>query len=113
VAPGKNVPKEIKPSMLSAGATGLNSPDNLARGPDGTLWIAEDNEWSDIWVYDPYSKDTNGDGYRDGVRLFASLKEKPAESTGIYFGTDLRTLFVNVQHSGTGNDKTMAITRRH
>lgn len=30
----------------------------------------------------------------------------------IYFGTDPQTLFVNVQHSDTGNDKTMKITRR-
>jgi secreted PhoX family phosphatase len=107
VAPGKNVPFEVKGSV-----TGFKSPDNLAKGPDGKLWIVEDNDYSDIWVYDPRSKDANGDGYKDGVSLFASLKDKPAEGTGIYFGKDPRTLFVNVQHSGTGNDKTMAITKQ-
>ncbi|MBS1185936.1 MAG: putative phosphatase, partial [Proteobacteria bacterium] len=76
------------------------------------LWIVEDNDYSDIWVYDPRSRDANKDGYRDGVHLFASLKDKPAEGTGIYFGKDPRTLYVNVQHSSTGNDKTMAITKR-
>jgi hypothetical protein len=112
VAAGKNVPPEVKPSAFTAGVTGFKGPDNLANGPDGKLWILEDNSWSDIWVYDPRSGDANGDGYKDGVHLFASLKDKPAEGSGIYFGKDPHTLFVNVQHSGTGNDKTMAITRK-
>jgi secreted PhoX family phosphatase len=63
-------------------------------------------------VYDPRSADANKDGYRDGVRLFASLKDKSAEGSGIYFGNDSHTLYVSVQHSGTGNDKTVAITRK-
>lgn len=117
VAPGRNVPLEVKPGIdrhgnTIPGITGFRYPDNLASGPDGTLWIAEDNDWSDIWVYDPHSQDANGDGYRDGVRLFASLKDKPAEATGIYFELDSHTLYVNVQHSGTGNDKTIAITEQ-
>ncbi len=111
VAPGRNVPFETQPGLFSAGVTGFRNPDNLARGPDGTLWIAEDNAWSDIWVYDPRSRDANGDGYRDGVRLFASLKDRAGETSGIYFGPDPGTLFVNIQHSGTGNDKTLAISR--
>ena len=113
VAPGKNVAREVRPGLGRAGVTGFAHPDNLASGPNGTLWIAEDNEWSDIWVFEPNSKDKNGDGYPDGVSLFASLKDKPAEATGIYFGPDFNTLFVNIQHSGTGNDKTLAITRHN
>lgn len=109
VKPGANVPFEVKPTLAGAGVTGLKSPDNLADGPDGTLWIAEDNDNSDIWVALP---DRDGDGLSDGVHLFASLKDKPAEGTGIYFGKAPHTLFVNIQHSGTGNDKTMAITKR-
>ncbi|MHB1189121.1 alkaline phosphatase PhoX [Thiobacillus sp.] len=112
VAPGKNVPVEVKPTATTAGVTGFKGPDNLAVSADGKLWIVEDNDWSDIWVYDPRSEDANGDGYKDGVSLFASLKDKPAEGTGIYFGKDPQTLYVNVQHSGTGNDKTMAITKQ-
>ncbi len=107
VSAGKNAPIEDQTNMV----TGFKGPDNLASGPDGKLWIVEDNKFSDIWVYDPQSEDANGDGYKDGVYLFASLKDKPAEGTGIYFGKDPKTLFVNVQHSGTGNDKTMAITK--
>lgn len=112
VAPGKNGPFEVQPTATTAGVTGFAKVDNLANGPDGKLWMVEDNDFSDIWVYDPRSEDANGDGYKDGVHLFASLKDKPAEGTGIYFGKDPHTLFVNVQHSGTGNDKTMAITRQ-
>lgn len=112
VAPGKNVPFEVQPTATTAGVTGFAKVDNLAKSADGKLWMVEDNDFSDIWVYDPRSEDANGDGYKDGVHLFASLKDKPAEGTGIYFGKDPQTLFVNVQHSGTGNDKTMAITKR-
>lgn len=108
-AAGKNAPIEDQAN----GITGFKGADNLANGPDGKLWIVEDNAYSDIWVYDPRSKDANGDGYRDGMYLFASLKDKPAEGSGIYFGKDPHTLYVNVQHSGTGNDKTMAITKKH
>lgn len=109
VQPGVNVPYEVKPTSTTPGETGFKSPDNLAKGPDGKLWIVEDNDNSDIWVA---LLDEDGDGYSDGVYLFASLKDKPAEGTGIYFGKDPHTLFVNVQHSGTGNDKTMVITKQ-
>jgi secreted PhoX family phosphatase len=111
VASGKNTPFEVMPTATAAGVTGFAKVDNLANGPDGLLWMVEDNDFSDIWVYDPRSKDADGDGYKDGVYLFASLKDKPAEGTGIYFGKEPDTLFVNVQHSGTGNDKTMVISK--
>ena len=81
VRPGYNIPAEDKAN----GVTGMKSPDNLASGPDGKLWIVEDNVPSDIWVAEP---DMNGDGYSDGVHLFASLKDPAAEGTGIYFGKD-------------------------
>ena len=108
VASGKNTPFE----KHSTQTTGFAKVDNLASGPDGKLWMVEDNDYSDIWVFDPNSDDADNDGYKDGVHLFASLKDKPAEGTGIYFGKDPHTLFVNIQHSGTGNDKTMMITNR-
>lgn len=108
VASGKNTAFE----KHSTQTTGFAKVDNLASGPDGKLWMVEDNDYSDIWVFDPNSDDANNDGYKDGVHLFASLKDKPAEGTGIYFGKDPHTLFVNIQHSGTGNDKTMMITNR-
>lgn len=105
VKAGLNVPVENRAAVI----TGFRNPDNLAKGADGKLWIVEDNVPSDIWVAQP---DKDGDGASDGVHLFASLKDNAAEGTGIYFGKDPRTLFVNIQHSVTGNDKTMAITNR-
>ncbi|PKM11022.1 MAG: phosphatase [Gammaproteobacteria bacterium HGW-Gammaproteobacteria-3] len=100
---GKNIGAEDPAN----GVTGFFRPDNLAKGPDGKLWIVEDNVPSDIWVADA---DQNGDGAADNVNLFASMKDNGAEGTGIYFGKNSNTLFVNVQHSATGNDKTMIIT---
>ncbi len=104
VKPGVNVPVEIDGSV-----TGLDGPDNLADGPDGRLWIVEDNDNSDIWVA---GDDHDGDGAADTVELFASLTDVDAEGTGIYFGKDSHTLFVNIQHSMTGRDSTWAITNR-
>ncbi|MGZ5373930.1 MAG: alkaline phosphatase PhoX [Aeromicrobium sp.] len=91
VQAGVNVPVEDQAS----GITGLNNPDNLAEGPDGALWIAEDNKFSDIYRA---GKDRNRDGSSDSVELFASLKDQGAETTGIYFGKDPKDLFVTVQH---------------
>lgn len=89
VLAGDNVPSEDR----AAGVTGFNNPDNLAKGPDGALWIVEDNVPSDIWVAYP-----DNDGVADTVELFASMVDSGAEGTGIYFGKDPHTLFVNVQH---------------
>lgn len=98
VKPGVNAAVE------STGVTGFDNPDNLAKGPDGKLWIVEDNVPSDIWV-------ANGKGATaDGIGLFASLTDIGAEGTGIYFGKEDGVLFVNVQHSVYDNgDGTWAI----
>lgn len=90
VEAGINVPVEVAGTV-----TGFNNPDNLAEGPDGTLWMVEDNDYSDIWHA---SKDLNGDGAADSANLFASLKDKGAETTGIYFGNDNKVMYVSVQH---------------
>ena len=104
VKAGVNVAVE---GSTSVGAdTGFANPDNLATDRAGNLWIVEDNVPSDIWVAGP---DENGDGVSDSVRLFASLTDGGAEGTGIYFGKDSNVLFVNIQHSASGNDKTMVI----
>jgi secreted PhoX family phosphatase len=91
------------------GAT-FRKVDNLAAGPDGRLWIIEDNRPSDIWVADP---DGDGDGASDGIRLFASFNDGSAEGTGIYFGKDPHTLFVNLQHTADHNDRTIVIRQDH
>jgi hypothetical protein len=106
VEKGNNVPVEDSDTQT----TGFNNPDNLARSPDGRLWIVEDNDFSDIWVAQP---DRNQDGAADRVELFASLRDIGAEGTGIYFGKDPATLFVNVQHPDKPlADGTWRISRR-
>lgn len=103
---GDNVPVEDK----AAAMTGFDGPDNLAQGPDGRLWVVEDNKPSDIWVA---SLDDDRDGQADEVELFASLKDPGAEISGIYFGKGPRTLFFNVQHPAKElADGTWTITRR-
>lgn len=122
VGPVNNPPTELFVS-------GFDDPDNLAQGPDGRLWIVEDNSPSDIWVAEP---DRDGDGMADAVHLFASLRDgfwscnddqggqcfdwsdNGAEATGIYFGKDPNTLFVNIQHAeAERRDGTWAITNRN
>lgn len=106
---GKPIVSTFVDSSIADTATAtFRKVDNLASGPDGRLWIVEDNKPSDIWVADP---DSDQDGLSDNVRLFASFLDGKAEGTGIYFGNDPHTLFVNVQHSADGNDRTIAISR--
>lgn len=102
---GVNVPVED----AAAGVTGFNSPDNLAATADGRLIVVEDNVPSDIWFA---GADRNRDGIADRADLFASLVDPGAEASGIYIGTDPRTLYVNVQHPDKPQaDGTWRITR--
>ena len=106
VEQGVNVPVE----NANAGVTGFNNPDNLAQGPDGRLWVVEDNFLSDVFVA---SLDRDQDGTADEVEHFASLKDTGAEISGIYFGTDPKTLFLNIQHPDKAlADGTWTITKR-
>lgn len=106
VQAGLNVPVE----NAAAGVTGFNNPDNLAQGPDGSLWMVEDNYLSDVWVA---GQDAGNDGTADSALQFASIKDTGAEISGIYFGKDPKTLFLNVQHPAKAlADGTWAITRR-
>lgn len=102
--------RNVRIEDTEAEVTGFNQPDNLAEGPDGRLWIVEDNVPSDIWVAD---FDTNRNGAADGVHLFASMVDSAAEGTGIYFGKDPHILFVNLQHAAKPlADGTWMITNR-
>ncbi|OUS13376.1 hypothetical protein A9Q89_03065 [Gammaproteobacteria bacterium 53_120_T64] len=108
IQPGLNAPIEIGVPGAAGFQTGLDNVDNLAATPDGHLMLIEDNKPSDIWIAD---KDNNGDGRADGLHLFASLTDPGAEGSGIYFGRDPGTLFVNIQHSARKDgDGTWAIT---
>lgn len=103
VEPGVNVAPE------SGGDAGLgfDDPDNLALAPNGDLYITEDDAPSDIWV-------ARGSGaVASEVEVFTRLLDCSAETTGIYFDRNGRTLWVNSQHAGLngGDDLTLAITR--
>lgn len=109
ILPGVNVAVEIGKPADADHQSGWDSVDNLASTPDGKLMIIEDNKPSDIWVA---SKDHNKDGFADNVWLFGSLTDPGAEGTGIYFGKDANTLFVNIQHSAAEDgDATWAISK--
>jgi len=110
IQPGLNAPIEIGKPGDSHFQSGLDNVDNLAATPDGHLMLIEDNKPSDIWIAE---KDNDGDGKADGLRLFASLTDPGAEGSGIYFGRDPNTLFVNIQHSARKDgDGTWAIIRK-
>ncbi len=84
----------------------FTSPDNLAIGPDGTIYIIEDqpggveNLWSTV--------DANKDGIAESMSVIATLRTDDAESTGMYFLGD--EIYVNVQHPASGNDVLVQIT---
>lgn len=107
VEPGVNVmPEEADPFDSDAGL-GFDDPDNLALSPNGDLYITEDDSPSDIWV-----ARGNGD-VADEVAVFTRLLDCGAETTGIYFDRNGKTLWVNSQHAALngGDDLTVAIAR--
>lgn len=109
IKPGVNAPVELGRPGDENFQSGLDNPDNLAKTPDGKLIIVEDNVPSDIWIAEG---DHNNDGMADEVNLFASLTDPGAEGSGIYFGKNPKTLFVNIQHSAaTDGDGTWAIIK--
>jgi hypothetical protein len=106
VEPGVNVPVEVGNPFRTDAGTGFDDPDNLALAPNGDLYITEDDSPSDIWV-------ARGSGrVANEVVPFARLLDCGAESSGIYFDRNGKTLFVNSQHAGLngGEDLTIAIT---
>lgn len=90
---------------LPAG-TPFSNPDNLAIGPDGTMYIIEDQDGGveNIWR----TVDANKDGVAESMSVIATLRVKNAESTGMHFIGD--EIYVNVQHPSSGNDMLVQIT---
>ena len=93
-------------------ATGLpvgapfSNADNLAKGPDGTIYIIEDQNGGveNIWR----TVDANKDGVAESMSVIATLRVKNAESTGMHFiGNEI---YVNVQHPSSGNDMLVQIS---
>jgi uncharacterized protein len=92
----------------------LANPDNLAVDHDGNIYVVEDRAGGvddDIW----FAKDVNLDGdltdEGEGIGRWASNGTVGSEFTGLYFDpTDKRRAWVNIQHPGTNNDRTIEIT---
>ena len=103
VKPGVNVPVEIEaePDRLRQGRTTWPRARMGASGSSRTT-ARRTSGWHRAAA-----------ARRTSVDLFASLTDPGAEGTGIYFGKDPKTLFVNVQHSSAPNgDGTWAISAR-
>jgi secreted PhoX family phosphatase len=94
--------------------TALNSPDNLAIDSEGNIYIVEDRNGGtddDIW----FARDLNGDGDLkdpgEGIGRWASNGTVGSEFTGLYFDPFHKgRAWVNIQHPGSGNDRTIEIT---
>jgi secreted PhoX family phosphatase len=87
----------------------FTNPDNLAIDADGNIYIVEDQPGGieDIW----FAKDENNDGVAEAIGKWASLSTVGAESTGLYFDTFRPNVaYVNVQHPGSGVDRTIMIS---
>ncbi len=86
--------------------TPFSNPDNLAIGPDGTIYIIEDQNGGveNIWR----TVDANKDGIAETMSVIATLRTANAESTGMHFIGD--KIYVNVQHPSSGNDVLVEIS---
>ena len=102
---------------LATGAavgSGLASPDNLAIDHDGNIYIIEDRSGAvddDIWFARDLNKDGDLTDAGEGLARWASNGTPGSEFTGLYFDpTNKRRAWVNIQHPGSGNDRTIEIT---
>ena len=102
---------------LATGApvgAGLSSPDNLAVGNDGNIYIIEDRNGGvddDIWFAKDRNKDGDLDDPGEGIGRWASNGTVGSELTGLYFDPfDDDRAWVNIQHPSSGNDRTIEIT---
>lgn len=81
--------------------TALTSPDNMATGADGTIYIVEDNNPGDIWK----AIDSDNNGVAEAIGRWVSLGVAGSEPTGLEQDpNDPKRLIVNIQHPDSGND---------
>lgn len=91
--------------------TQFENNDNIALGPDGRIYIVEDNEpiGGDIWATVDLNNDGVLSGPGEGMGRFASLLTNGSEPTGLYWDSFRHQWLVNVQHPTSGNNMTIAI----
>ena len=93
--------------------TVLANPDNLAVDHDGNIYIVEDRNGSvndDIWFAKDLNKDGDLNDVGEGLGRWASNDTPGSEFTGLYFDPrNKRRAWVNIQHPGSGNDRTIEI----
>jgi uncharacterized protein len=93
---------------------GFRNADNLSIDAEGNIYIIEDRDGAvddDIW----FAKDINHDGdlndAGEGLARWASNGTPGSEFTGLYFDkNNPNVAYVNIQHPGSGVDRTMMIT---
>ena len=92
----------------------LANPDNLSVDHDGNLYIVEDRNGGqddDIWLAVDLNKDGDLNDPGEGLKRWASNGTVGSEFTGLFFDpTNKRRAWVNIQHPGSGNDRTIEIT---
>lgn len=92
---------EATGNPVGGGSAGFNSPDNLAVGHDGTVYVIEDSNPGDIWR----ARDANDDGVAESVGRWASLGVSGSEPSGMIADpNDPSRFFVVVQHPSSNND---------
>ena len=98
----------------NAVGSALANPDNLAVDHDGNIYIIEDRNGGtddDIWFAVDLNLDGDLNDPGEGLKRWASNGTSGSEFTGLYFDpTDRRRAWVNIQHPGSANDRTIEIT---
>lgn len=96
------------------GSTNFTSPNNIAIGAEGNVYIVEDRNGAvdnDIW----FAKDLNHDGdlndAGEGLQCWASNGTPGSEFTGLYFDkNNPNKAYVNIQHPTDGVDRLIQIS---